>query len=124
MRFPLAGKLEDAETGEVLIDRLYAAESFWQRLVGLQFARPLEPDSGLLLRHCRSVHTMCMRFSIDLLFLGADFTILEVRRGVPPWRIVIPRAKAVKHVVELVSGRHVNILEQQKTKLTGFSPSP
>lgn len=117
MRFPLLGRWEDAETGDVLIERLFVAETFWQRFRGLQFARPLESDSGLLLRNCRSVHTMWMRFPIDLFFLTEDFRILETRVGVKPWRMVVPKSKDVAHVIETSSGRQINLERGESTRV-------
>ena len=105
MRFPVLGKWVEAETGVVLIERLFVAETYWQRLRGLQFARSLAPDAGLLLRDCRSVHTMWMRFAIDLIFLSEDWQIRETRIGVKPWRVVVPRAKNVAHVIEIAAGQ-------------------
>jgi uncharacterized membrane protein (UPF0127 family) len=118
MRFPLIGRWEDAQTGHVLIEQLHEAESFIQRFRGLQFTRPLDPDCGLLLRKCRSVHTLCMRFSIDLFFLSADGEILEVWTDVKPWRIVIPRTKQIAHVIELAAGYDRHIPTGMKTRFT------
>jgi uncharacterized membrane protein (UPF0127 family) len=118
MRFPLIGRWEDAQTGIVLVGRLHEAESYIQRFRGLQFARSLDPDCGLLLRNCRSVHTLCMRFSIDLFFLSADWEIHEVWTDVKPWRIVIPRPKQIAHVIELAAGHDRNITTGMKTRFT------
>jgi uncharacterized protein len=117
MRFPLRGRWEDIETKEVLVERLYAAETFWQRFRGLQFARSLDADSGLLLRNCRSVHTMWMRFSIDLIFLSDDLQILETHVGVKPWRVVIPQAKGVAHVIEVTAGTQRSLSEGKRTRV-------
>ena len=123
MRFPLLGQWEDAETGDVLLERLYVADTFLQRFRGLQLARPLAPDSGLLLRDCRSVHTMWMRFSIDLFFLSEDWQILESRIGVKPWRVVVPRTKGVSHVIEVASGHPRDLQIKTTTRIAGKSGS-
>ena len=117
MRFPVLGRWEDLETGDVLLERLFVANTFWQRLRGLQFASPLDFESGLLLRNCRSVHTMWMRFAIDLIFLSEDLQILETRFGVKPWRVVVPQAKGVAHVIEVTAGTQRNLYEGNKTRV-------
>ena len=33
-----------------------------------------------------SIHTMFMRFPIDIVFLDAEFRVLAVREAVSPWR--------------------------------------
>ena len=116
MRFPLLGRWEDTETGEVLAGRLLVAKTFWQRFAGLQFASPLAADCGLLLRGCRSIHTFWMRFAIDVIFLNDEMEVLEVRTGVAPWRTVIPRAKNVAHVIELTAGDTRCILVGRRTR--------
>ncbi|XZE51432.1 DUF192 domain-containing protein [Planctomycetaceae bacterium SH139] len=116
MRFPVLGRWEDAKTGEVLLPRLFVASTFWQRFRGLQFARPLDSESGLLLRNCRSVHTMWMRFPIDLIFLSKDLEVLEVRTAVTPWQIVVPKVREVAHVIEVTAGYMAAPLTGVKTR--------
>jgi uncharacterized membrane protein (UPF0127 family) len=118
MRFTVLGRWEVTETGEVLLEHLFVANTFWQRFRGLQFARPLDSDSGLLLRNCRSVHTMWMRFAIDVIFLSDDMQILETRVGVKPWRVVIPHAKGVAHVIEVTTGTQRDLSEGITTRVT------
>ncbi|MFG0267935.1 MAG: DUF192 domain-containing protein [Rhodopirellula sp. JB055] len=98
------------------------AETFWQRLRGLQFSRPLEPGSGLLLRNCSSVHTMWMRFPLDLFFLNEDWEVLEVRRDVKPWRVVVPKAKDGAHVIEVAAGWQVRGEKGVSTQLMPDDP--
>lgn len=53
-------------------------------------------DGALLLRPCRSVHTLGMRFPLDVAYCDADMTVLKVVRmgrfrvGMP-----VPRAQCV-----------------------------
>ncbi|QEG40856.1 DUF192 domain-containing protein [Roseimaritima ulvae] len=89
-----------ADERRVLADSVRVADSFWKRLIGLQFAASLPGGQVLWLRDCRSVHTAWMRFAIDVYFLDATFRIVDARRNVPPWRIVRPRSPHARHVVE------------------------
>jgi len=55
--------------------------------------------AGLLIPRCRSVHTVGMRFALDLYFLDEDCEPLAVRRDVPPGRLAYVRgAKAVLEI--------------------------
>ncbi len=63
--------------------------------------RELDQQAGLLLTNCRSIHTLWMRFSIDVVFLNARWEVLEVHRNVRPWRICKPSAKTVAFTIEL-----------------------
>ena len=95
--------LIDIETGEVLLSRLEMANTFWRRLKGLQFRRPLSPDTGLWLSPCSSLHTCFMRFSIDLVMLDDDMKVVGIRKQVQPWRIVLCVYRT-KSVIETSSG--------------------
>jgi hypothetical protein len=83
-------QLCEAGTGRVLVARLELACTWWSRFVGLQFRRNLADDAGLLLAPCNSVHTCWVRFAIDVVLLADDGRVLAVRRGVRPWRGVLP----------------------------------
>jgi uncharacterized membrane protein (UPF0127 family) len=54
------------------------------------------PGHALLLRPCRSVHTVGMRFALDLLWLDAGGALVRVDRDVGPRRLCgCRRARAV-----------------------------
>lgn len=72
------------------------AESLRSRLLGLAFLSRERTGPGLLIPRCRSVHTFGMRFRLDLLFLDAEGRVVELRRAVPPRRLLrCARAVAV-----------------------------
>jgi uncharacterized membrane protein (UPF0127 family) len=82
------GRLINAASGQVVVARLYVADRFLARLIGLQFRRPLPAGEALLLAPCRSIHTCWLRFPLDLVCLDAQGTVVQTRQGVRPWRIV------------------------------------
>ena len=88
--------------GEVLA-ALDVADSFGDRLRGLRGRDTVE--GALLLRPCRSVHTLGMRFPIDVAFCRQQdeslvvLAVVEMRR----WRIGRPRPRA-KCVIEAEAG--------------------
>ena len=86
-------RLVERETGAVVADSLEVADRFWPRLVGWQFRKSVPPGRGLLIVPCPSVHTFCVRFAIDLVMLDRQGMIVEIRRNVRPWRIVLPKQK-------------------------------
>lgn len=67
------------------------AVGFRPRLLGLARLDRAAAGPGLLLPRCSSVHTFGMRFDLDIYFLGRDGEILEMRRAVPPRRLVASR---------------------------------
>jgi uncharacterized membrane protein (UPF0127 family) len=97
----LVGQCVLESTGQVLVDRLFVADTWWTRFLGLQFRRELPHGAGLLLTPCSSVHMFWVRFPLHIVFIGADGRVLEVRPDVLPWRVTIPASKVVVAVLEL-----------------------
>lgn len=88
--------------GVVVCPRCRVAKNPLRRLQGLLGRRSLGEDEGLLLRPASSVHTLFMRFPIDVVFLDRDLRVLRVADGVPPWRVVSRRRSRL--VLELPAG--------------------
>jgi uncharacterized membrane protein (UPF0127 family) len=85
--------------GEVLA-ALEVAESFKARLTGLLGRDGL--DGALLIPKAKSVHTIGMRFPIDVAFCDKDMVVLHTR-GLRRFRVTAPRLKA-HCVIEAESG--------------------
>jgi uncharacterized membrane protein (UPF0127 family) len=69
---------------------------------GLLGRDSLAPTEGLMLAPCKAVHTVGMRFPIDVVFIDGDGKAVRVVRDLAPWRIAMSaRAKAV---IELAAG--------------------
>ena len=60
-------------------------------------------EGGLLLPRCRSVHTMGMRFPIDVAFLDGDGRVVAVVAPMRPWRVGRARLKA-RQILEAEAG--------------------
>jgi hypothetical protein len=71
------------------------------RLLGLALLARDRAGPGLLLPRCRSVHTLGMRFQLELIFLDAGWSVVALHRGVPPGRFI--RCAAAMAVLELPS---------------------
>ena len=67
--------------------RVHEARRAGERRRGLAGLDDLPPDRGLLLPRTRSVHTIGMRFALDLLWLDGDGALVRIDRGVPPRRM-------------------------------------
>jgi uncharacterized membrane protein (UPF0127 family) len=57
-----------------------------ERAIGLLGRTAEEMTGALVLRPCRQVHTIGMRFPIDVAFCGRDGVVLRTVT-VPPWRV-------------------------------------
>jgi uncharacterized membrane protein (UPF0127 family) len=93
----------ERENGDVLCGRCLLADTPWTRLRGLLGRRGLGEDEGLLIRPAGSVHTLFMRFPIDVVFLDRDNTVVKVVPALRPWRLAA--ARRAKRTLELPAGR-------------------
>jgi uncharacterized membrane protein (UPF0127 family) len=78
----------------VLGDRIALARTPWTRLIGLLGRDGLEAGGGMWLEPCDSVHMLFMRFPLDIVFVDAEGTVVDVVAGLKPWRVTWPRAGA------------------------------
>jgi uncharacterized membrane protein (UPF0127 family) len=69
------------------------------RLRGLAGLRALPPHAALLLPRTRSIHTLGMRFALDLIWLDGAGRVVRIDRGVRPGRL--RACRAARSVVEL-----------------------
>ena len=59
-------------------------------------------EGAMVLPHTRSVHTVGMRFAIDVAFCDRDLVVLDVAR-MPPMRLALPRRRG-RTVIEAQAG--------------------
>lgn len=76
--------------------------SFWCRSRGLLGRAPPPPGGALWLTPCRQVHTLGMRYAIDVVYLDDGGCIIAVQT-LAPWRVGAWLAGA-RSVLELAAG--------------------
>lgn len=96
-------QLCDAETGRIVVPRLEVADTLWRQTVGLIGRDALTPDFGMWLQPCNGIHTLGMRFAIDVVFFDRTGTAIKSAAEVRPYRICGPLMKA-HSVLELPAG--------------------
>jgi uncharacterized membrane protein (UPF0127 family) len=79
--------IRNATKGTVLADRADAANTSWKRRRGLLGRPLLETGEGLWIVPCEAIHTIGMKFAIDVMYLSRQKTVLKLSRAVKPWRI-------------------------------------
>jgi uncharacterized protein len=92
----------ERQNGEVLCERCLVADSFWTRLRGLLGRKELSASEGLLIRPAGSVHTLFMRFPIDVVFLDREDAVVKLVPGLRPSRLA--SARRARRVLELSDG--------------------
>ena len=91
-----------SEGGSVICSRCVVADTYFARLRGLLGRRELQADESLLLSPASSIHMLFMRFSIDVVFLDRDLTVLMTRERLRPWRLA--SCRGARSVLELPAG--------------------
>lgn len=80
------------------------ADTFWTRLAGLMFRRPLPSATGLLITPCNSIHMCFMRFAIDAVYLDQQGKILKITRHLRPW-LGLSACWQAHSVLEMTAGQ-------------------
>jgi len=72
-----------------LATHLLMAGTHWSRLRGLMGmdAARFPAGDGLWIVPSRGVHTLAMKFPIDVLYLNANRVVVHVEQNLKPWRV-------------------------------------
>ncbi len=104
MSAPATGQAFNATRQLYLATELRVANTHASRFVGLlaTSAGEFVSGKGLWIVPCRGVHTLGMRFPIDVIYLDSNSTVIHVEQSLQPWRIAPVRLSAAS-VLELPS---------------------
>jgi hypothetical protein len=91
------------DTGAIVATSVEVAATREARRTGLLTRSGLGPGEALWIAPCRGVHTIGMKFTIDIVALDGDGRVIDRVSGLPPWRIRLPR-RGTAGVLELASG--------------------
>lgn len=87
-----------------LATALALADTHWTRLRGLlgTSVGDFGNGCGLWIVPCRGVHTLAMRFPIDVVYLDRNQTVVHLEENLRPWRFAPVRMQAAS-ILELPS---------------------
>jgi uncharacterized protein len=86
-----------------LSSNVVVAAGLIKRMKGLLGRKELDRGESLWLRPCKSIHTIGMKFSIDVVFMDDKNIVVVVKEGLRPNRMTFLYPRAVS-VLELTSG--------------------
>jgi uncharacterized membrane protein (UPF0127 family) len=96
-------KIINTTRNTILGDKVNVAQTSLARMVGLLGKRGLQPGAGLLIVPSQGVHTIAMRFPIDVIFLDHHWRVIHLQPAMPPYRMTGVHWKA-RSVLELPVG--------------------
>ena len=85
------------------MSRVIEPATMFGRMRGLLGRKGLDPDEGMLLESVGPIHTIGMRFTIDVLFLDREMKVLGLSENLKPWRFAWTPGAC--YVLELSAGR-------------------
>lgn len=86
----------------VLAGEVEVADTSKKRRTGLLKRENLPQGEGLWITPCEAIHTIGMKFPIDVLFLSRTRKVLKIKQAVPPGRLAI--CLRAHSVLELPAG--------------------
>jgi len=93
-------KVINTTKGVLLANQAEMAGTFFKRLVGLLDRKSLNKGEALILRPSNCIHSLFMRFSIDVLFLDESGKVVAVLPSFKPFRFSPPYFQSIS-VIEL-----------------------
>ncbi len=96
-------RVRNGRSGAEVASWVSVADRWWRRALGLLGRRTLDPDEGILLAPCNAVHTIGMRFPIDVVFLDGDGCVVSTRPALGPGRLA-RGARGTEATLELRAG--------------------
>ncbi len=111
----------------VLSDHCRLANSFLKRLVGLLGRSSLPRGEALLFDNCHGIHTVGMRFQIDVVFLDKDLRVMRIANRLRPFHVG-PVVNNAVYVLELPAGladeTHTEVGDQVQFRTGSEAQSP
>jgi len=95
-------RIANSRTGQIVAEHAELAQSPLKRMKGLLGKKGLAPDEAIILRPASSIHTVFMRFAIDVIYIDRDNKVVKVVRDLVPYRF--SAAKGAKTVIEMMTG--------------------
>jgi uncharacterized membrane protein (UPF0127 family) len=95
-------QLINQRTGAVIAASLEVADTSHTRRKGLLGRDSLPSGAALMITRCNSIHTIGMRFPIDVAFVDRRGRVRKIARHLGRWRIAISPLAA--SVVEFAAG--------------------
>ena len=96
------GSLHRVDNKSCVIPKVCLTSNMLERMRGLLGRPPLQALEGLLIKPCSSVHTIGMKYSIDLAFLDKQWTVIKTVNTLKPWRM--SACPSAHMVLELIGG--------------------
>ncbi len=97
-------RIWNTNNNELIAQSAQKADRFFSRLNGLLGRSEFLEGEALIIYPCDMVHSIGMKFAIDVAFLDREYKVLYIINNMVPQRIS-PRVKNARYVLELPAGK-------------------
>jgi uncharacterized membrane protein (UPF0127 family) len=97
-------KVVDETRSTVIASQVEVADTSFRRMKGLLGRKGLDAGRGLWIKPSSGVHTIAMKFTIDVIGLDGDRRVIKLWENLVPYRITSVSSR-LRSVVELPAGR-------------------
>lgn len=87
----------------IVVTNLIVADNLVSRMIGLLKYKSLPKGCAMLINPCSSIHTIGMRFALDLIFLDKKMRVVHTVSSVKPNRFVLG-GRGASVTIEIQSG--------------------
>ena len=98
----LNGRVINLDNQKCLLSDVKKTNSAFERMRGLLFREQLKARQALWIEPCPSVHTLGMKYSIDVVFIDKGGVVLKVVSNLQPLRMAMCKNAVVS--LELLAG--------------------
>ena len=111
--------ITSSRTGLVVAGDAVLASSPIARMKGLLGRSSLPRDEAIVLRPASSIHTLFMRFGLDVIYLDREDRVVKLVRDLAPFRF--SAARGARSVIEMAAGATPNLDVEPGDRLV-FTP--
>ena len=98
----LSGTVVETNKQLCLLNDVKKTNNSFERMRGLLFRQKLTPMQALWIEPCPSVHTIGMKYSIDVIFLDKTGVVLKIVNNLKPLRMAMCKNAVVS--LEMLAG--------------------
>jgi uncharacterized membrane protein (UPF0127 family) len=110
-------KIVNSNRNTLIGDRIEVADTSFTRLFGLLGKRHLDTGTGLWIKPSSGVHTLGMKFPIDVIGVDKDLKVIRIWPNLIPFRLTSVSMK-LRSVIELPAGHIARSNTQLGDQLT------
>lgn len=109
------GAVYDASTERCIVPEVWQTANARERMRGLLGRPALTEEQGIWIEPCSSIHTIGMRYPIDVIFMNKSGVVKKVSRKLKSFRFTA--CSGTRSTLELKSGRADSIGIQEGMSL-------